>query len=121
MKASGKMAGQNIPETEQKIDLTKPFDPTKLGGAGAGKDAKIEKLKDGTEKVKVGEKTYDATWTTYKVTAKAQMQDVEADLKVWTAKDVPGGMVKMETTSKVGPIEMKMTMELEKTGNTKDK
>lgn len=122
VKASGNVAGQNIPETEQKIDLTKPFDPTKLGGAGAaGKDAKVEKLKDGKEKVKVGDKTYDATWTTYKMKTKAQMQEVEADLKVWTAKDVPGGMVKMETTSKVGPIEMKMTMELEKSGNDKDK
>ena len=121
VEASGNMAGRDIPKSKQKIDLTKPFDPTKgiAGGGGAG--AKVEKVKDGKEKVTVGEKSYEATWTTYKITAQAKQQTVEAQAKVWMAKDVPGGMVKMETTSKVGPIEMKMTMELEKSGNNKDK
>lgn len=120
VKASGKVGPQAVPETEQKIDLTKPFDPTKGAVQGAA-DAKVEKQKDGKETVKVGDKSYEATWTTYKVTAKANNMDVEADVKVWMAKGIPGGLLKMDTTSKFGQFEMKMSMTMDKSGNDKDK
>jgi len=49
-----------IPAQEQKVDLTKPYDPTKVGGGlPAGTEAKVEKLKEGKEKVKVAGKEYD--------------------------------------------------------------
>ena len=110
-----------IPSQEQKIDLTKPFDPTKVGGGGLppGTDAKIEKLKDGKEKIKVAGKEYDATWTEYTVKAKVMNQDVDAKVKAWTAKDVPAGMVKMTMTADIGGQKMEMTMELKETGNKK--
>src|SRR4029078_4600563 len=80
----------DIPAQEQKIDLTKPFDPTKVGGGGppGGGEANIEKGKEGKEKIKVGNKEYDTTWTTYKVKAKANNMEINADVKAWMAKDV---------------------------------
>jgi hypothetical protein len=110
-----------FPEQEEKIDLTKPYDPTKGGGANlpGGGEIKAEKDKDGKEKVKVGGKEYDATWTTYKMKAKVMNQEIEADLKVWMAKDVPTGMVKMTMTADIGGQKMEMTMELKETGNNK--
>jgi hypothetical protein len=125
VKGSGKISfngkDMDIPPTEQKIDLTKPFDPTKVGGGGlpAGTEAKIEKLKDGTEKVKVAGKEYETTWTTYKMKAKAMGQDIDADLKVWMAKDIPMGMAKMEMKAMFAGQEMNMSMELTETGNKK--
>jgi hypothetical protein len=119
VKASGKMGGQDVPESEQKIDLTKPYDPTKAA-TPPGTDAKVEKQKDGKEKVKVGDKTYEATWTTYKMTASAMGQEMSGDFKVWTAKDVPFGMAKMESTMTFAGNEMKMAMEMKESGR-KDK
>ncbi|HUR53354.1 MAG TPA: hypothetical protein VMZ71_04450 [Gemmataceae bacterium] len=119
VEASGKMAGNDIPPTKQTIDLTKPFDPTKMQQLPPGTDAKVEKLKDGKEKLKVGDKSYETTWTTYKVTAKAQGVDIAADTKVWMSKDIPLGMAKMEMNAKVAGMDMVMTMELEKAGNEK--
>ena len=123
VKATGKVKlGDNemeIPAQEQKIDLTKPFDPTKVGSLPGGADAKVEKGKEGKEKVKVGDKSYETTWTTYKVKAKAMGQEIDADVKAWMAKDVPGGMVKMTMTAEVAGQKMEMVMELTETGNKK--
>jgi hypothetical protein len=120
VKATGMINGMPIPEQEQKIDLTKPFDPTKAGGTlPGGGEAKAEKLKEGKEKLKVAGKEYETTWTTYKVTAKAQGMDITADVKAWMSKDIPLGMAKMEMTSNVGGQAMSMTMELTETGNKK--
>lgn len=110
---------KDIPEQTQKIDLTKPFDPTKGGNIPGGGDAKVEKQKEGKEKVKVGDKEYDTVWTTYKVKTKAMGQEIDADMKVWTAKNVPSGMVKMTMTAKVAGQEMEMVMELTETGSKK--
>ena len=109
----------DIPETEQKIDLTKPYDPTKAGAIPGGGEAKVEKLKEGKEKLKVNGKEYDCVWTTYKVKAKAMGQELEADLKAWTAKDVPAGMVKMIMNAEIAGQKMEMVMELTETGNNK--
>ncbi len=118
VKASGKMGGMDIPESEQKVDLTKPFDPTKMASP-PGTDAKMEKGKDGKEKIKVGDKSYEATWTAYKMTAKAMGQEMTGDIKVWTAKDVPFGMAKLESTMTFAGNEMKMAMEMTESGSAK--
>jgi hypothetical protein len=110
----------DIPTQEQKIDLTKPFDPTKVGGGlPGGGEANIEKGKETKEKVKVGGKEYDATATTYKVKAKAMNMEINADVKAWMAKDVPTGLVKMTMNAEVAGQKMEMTMELTETGNKK--
>lgn len=110
----------DIPEQEQKIDLTKPYDPTKIGGGlPAGTDVKVEKGKEGKEKIKVAGKEYDTTWTTYTVKGKAGGQDITAEVKAWTSKDVPMGMIKMEMTADVAKMKMEMTMEMTESGNKK--
>jgi hypothetical protein len=113
---------QEIPPQEQKIDLTKPFDPTKVGGGGGlppGTDVKVEKGKEGKEKIKVGGKEYDCTWTIYKVTGKAGEMALTADVKAWMSKELPLAMVKMEMTADVAKMKMEMTMELTESGNKK--
>jgi hypothetical protein len=112
----------DIPEQTQDIDLTKPFDPTKVGGGGGlppGTDVKVEKGKEGKEKIKVNGKEYDCTWTTYTVKGKAGGQEISADVKAWMSKDMPLGMVKMEMSADVMKMKMEMKMELSESGNKK--
>ncbi|HEY1191210.1 MAG TPA: hypothetical protein VGE74_26480 [Gemmata sp.] len=106
-------------ERTQKVDLTKPFDPTKSGIIPGGGDTKVEKLKEGKEKIKVGGKEYDATWTTYKTKAKALGADVDGDMKVWVAKGVPSGLVKMSIRAKLAGQDMDVLLELTESGNKK--
>jgi hypothetical protein len=118
VEANGQKA--DLPPTEQKIDLTKPFDPTKVGGGlPPGTEAKIEKLKEGKEKLKVAGKEYETTWTTYKLKGKALGQEVDADVKVWMSKDIPMGSARMEMNGKIGGKDIAMTLELTETGSKK--
>jgi hypothetical protein len=113
---------QDIPEQTQTIDLTKPFDPTKVGGGGglpAGVKVDVEKGKEGKEKVKANGKEYDCTWTNYTVKGKANGMDITANVKAWVSKDMPLGMVKMEMSADVASMKMEMTMELTESGNKK--
>ncbi len=123
VKATGKVKvgdkEMDIPAQEQKIDLTKPFDPTKAGNLPGGAEAKVEKGKEGKETIKVGDKKYETTWTTYKVKTKAMGQEIDADVKAWMSKDVTAGLVKMTMTAEFAGQKMEMTMELTETGNKK--
>src|SRR5262249_6976270 len=89
LKSVTEIDGKELPSKrpEQKIDLTKPLDLTS-GDGGLGSGFKWEKLKDGQEKLKVGGKEYDCTWTTYKPIL-ANGTAVEGELKVWLSKDIP--------------------------------
>jgi hypothetical protein len=107
----------DIAEQEEKIDLTKPFDPTKIGNFPPGVMVKFEKLKEGKEKVKANGKEYDCTWTTYNLKGKANGQEFTGSVKAWTSKELPLGMVKVELTADLAKMEM--TMELAETGNKK--
>ena len=111
--------GMDTPFPDQKIDLTKPLDPTRgfaLPGFG---NAKLEKLKDGKEKVKVGKKEYDAEWITYKVKVMTKGVESEGDLKVWVTRDVPVALVKMDLTITLGKNDVKAAMELTEFGSGK--
>jgi uncharacterized protein YpmS len=109
--------GMDFPAQEQKIDLTKPFDPTKAGNLPPGAQAKVEKLKDGTEKIKVAGKEYSTKWETYKLKMTQMGMDFEAEMKVWQTKDLNIPMVKMEMTADVMGNKMEVVMELTETGN----
>jgi hypothetical protein len=116
VKVTASVNGMEAPAQEQTIDLTKPYDPTKVGGL-PGTDATVEKGKDGKEKLTLNKKEYETTWTTYKVKAKVMGAEIDADMKVWSSKDVKMGIVKMEVTANIMKQEMKMTMELAESGN----
>jgi hypothetical protein len=119
IKVGGKVNGMDIPGQEMKIDLTKPYDPTKAA-LPPGTEAKVEKLKDGTEKVKAGGKEYDCKWESYKVKAKTAGQEFEAEAKAWMSKDTPHLLVKMEMTAEVMGMKVEMEMELSEAGSKSD-
>jgi hypothetical protein len=81
-----------------KIDLTKDYDA--IGAANAAdKNIKLEKIAEGKEKLKIGDKEYDTKWTQTKATATYNGVASVSEYKMWFCKDVPlGGLVKMDTT-----------------------
>jgi hypothetical protein len=104
----------DIPAQRQKIHLSKPYDPTSLINLPKSEGVKLEKTGTGTEKVSVGGKEYETTWTTVKLTAKGKDTTLESETKVWISKEVPlFGMVKVEMTSAI----INMTLELTGTGS----
>jgi hypothetical protein len=117
VETTGNVGGMDIPSQKQTIDLTKPFDPAKASQLPAGADVTVEKLKDGTEKLKVGGKEYDTKWETYKMKLKAMGMDLEADMKVWQASTLNIPMVKMEMSADVMGNKMEVAMEMTETGN----
>jgi hypothetical protein len=118
VKVTGKIADNDIPVQEQKIDLTKPFNPGQAGPGGLppGVDLKVEKGKEGKEKIKLAGKEYEANWTEYKVKGKAMGIDIDMDSKVWIAKEVPMGVAKMTMNSSIAGMTVEMTMELAEPG-----
>jgi hypothetical protein len=129
VKVTATFSGMETPPQEHTIDLTKPFDPTRVGALPQGAEAKVEKLKDGKETIRAGKdkegkpRDYECTWTTYKITAKAANQNVDAEVKVWISPDAKLGLVKMELTGKVmnatdaaAAVDTRMTLELTEDG-----
>jgi hypothetical protein len=112
----------DFPEQTLTIDLTRPHDPTNAaaglpGGLPSGAGVTVEKGKEGKEKVKVSGREYDTTRTAYKINAKAGGQDVAGEMTVWTSKEVPLGLVRVEMI--VDAYKLKMTMELTGSGSGK--
>lgn len=114
-----KAAGMEVPPTEQKIDLTQPFDPTKMDGIFAGPDAKLEKRGEGKERMTVAGRAFEATWVTLKFTGKQGGQPFAGDVKAWMSKEVPHGMAKLYTTGELGGQKYSALVELVETGNNK--
>jgi hypothetical protein len=102
IKTSMTLNGAESIPSEEKIDLTKPYDPTKLLGLKEN-EAKIEKVGDEKVKVKVGAKEYDCTLIKLKTKTNAGGKEITSDVKLWTSKDAPlGGMVKLEVLGERG-------------------
>jgi hypothetical protein len=120
LKVTGTVGGMEIPASEQKIDITKAYDPGKNANLPEGTEAKIEKVKDGAEKVKIGDTEYDCKWQSYKMKASVGGMELESEYKVWYPKDFSVPMVKMEMTAEVAGMKMETTMELQEKGNEKD-
>lgn len=112
--------GQELAPVDQKIDLTKPYNPTAAAPLPDLQDAKVEKVKDGTEKIKVAGKEYAATWEAFKVKGKFKDTELDADVKVWQSKDLPLLVVKMEMKANVAGMAIEMQAELSESGNKKD-
>lgn len=99
----------DLPESETKVDLTIPFDPNPTPVPKDKKDdIKVEKVSDGKEKLKIGGKEYECTWTKSKYTAKADGKEIVTESTIWMSKDVPFNMVKMETKFEGGGSKMEL-------------
>ena len=70
--------------------------------------------------MKVAGKEYDCTWETYKIKAKANGMEFEADGKVWQTKDLALLVVKMEMNTEVAGMKIEMAMELSESGSKSD-
>ena len=89
------------PAQKIKVDLTKSYDPV-IAANLKQNNTKIEKLGEGSEKVKAGGKEIDAKWTKQRATTTVNDMKIVSDTKMWFSKDVPvSGMVKMESTTTV--------------------
>jgi hypothetical protein len=119
LKVTGNVNGMEIPAQEQKIDLTKPYDASKAA-LPPGTEVKIEKLKDGKEKIKVAGKEYEAKWELFKVKAKTNDMEIEAEVKVWMAAEFKLLVLKLEMTAEVGGMKMDTQMELTESGSKAD-
>lgn len=111
--------GTDTPFPEWKVDLTKPLDPTRGANLPGLGNAKLEKLKHGKEKVKVGGKEYDAEWMTFKVKVTNKGIEAEGDLKVWVAREVPARLVKLDLAVTSAKNDLKVAMELTEFGSKK--
>src|ERR1017187_3679159 len=96
LQTASTVADKSFPAKEaKKFDLTKPYDPI------AAKTAEFKEGKlitgEGKEKVKIGDKTYDCTWISYKGVVDKKL---EVEGKFWFDKSVPlTGLVKWEVRS----------------------
>lgn len=97
----------DIPESEIKIDLTQPYEANPIP-KDKKDDTKVEQVGEGKEKLKVGGKEYDTTWTKTKVTSKVDGKESVIESTVWISKDVPMAMVKMESKFEGGFSKMEV-------------
>jgi hypothetical protein len=102
--------GKGTPPTqvEQKIDITKPFNP------GTAEDVNFvwERLKEGKGKLTVGNKEYECTWITYKpVVPRDSSLKPEGERTIWISKDLPF-IVKDTLKMRVGTDDISESMQL---------
>lgn len=119
VKTATKISGVESKDTEEKIDLTKPWDPTKSANLPAGAKATSKKLEDGEETVKAAGKEYKCKWETHQVTVEVMGQKMDMKMKVWQSKDFVLNMVKMEMTGDLSGQKMEMKLDLEDSGTKK--
>ena len=112
-----KVNGTELKAQEQKIDLTKPYDPAKSTSLPKESDAKVEKVKEGSEKLKIGGKELHCKWEVYKVKAMVNGEVFEGEMKVWMTKDFPLPLVKLEMQATVADKKLETTMELQDAGS----
>ena len=105
--------------SDSKIDLTKPFDHTKLDGLGSAPDAKLEKVADGKERMVVAGRGVQATWATLKFSGKIQGNPFSGEMKVWMSKDLPHGIAKAQLVGTLAGQKFTTEIELVETGNNK--
>jgi hypothetical protein len=87
------------PTQKLKVDLTKSYDA--ISAANLSRTGtKIEKDGEGAEKIKIGDKEFDAKWTKLKCTTTVNDVTVVSDYKMWFCSEAPlSGLVRMETTT----------------------
>ena len=101
-----KAAGMEMPKQSVTIKFEQKYEPWKQNP-----NATVKELGSGTEKLTLGDKTYDTEWKEFETTANAMGREIKTKSKVWMAKDVPlGGMVKMTSDiAGMGSTTMELT------------
>ena len=103
------MNNMTMPAQETKVPLAAKTETLPAG-------ITTEKIAEGKEDVKVGDKTYACTWIENRTKAKEGDKEMVMVSKVWTSPDVPlDGIVKMENKTE-GDTPSEMTMEMEACG-----
>ena len=93
---------QTAPVQKITVDLSQPYDAISAANMKQ-MGVTMEKVAEGTEKLKVGDKELDTKWTKSKYTSTAGGVTVVSEYKMWFCKDVPvSGLVRMDST--VGTI-----------------
>jgi hypothetical protein len=113
---------QIIPPREQKLDLSKPFDPTKFYfPLPQGAEVQVQKAREGQEKISLRERSFYCTWTEYNIQAKAPGTDLSSVVKVWISQDIPMGVVKMimNATPPNTNQKLEVILELKEMGNVR--
>ena len=89
---------QTAPVQKITVDLSQPYDA--ISGANMKQmGVTMEKVAEGTEKLKIGDKELDTKWTKSKYTTTAGGVTVVSEYKMWVCKDVPvSGLVRMDST-----------------------
>jgi hypothetical protein len=93
---------QTAPVQKITVDLSQPYDAISAANMKQ-MGVTMEKVAEGTEKLKIGDKELDTHWTKSKYTSTAGGVTVVSEYKMWFCKDVSvSGLVRMDST--VGTI-----------------
>jgi hypothetical protein len=98
------------PQQPQKVKIPAKVDKSKGTPGQLPPGVKGEMKDKGTEKVTVAGKAYSCK--VYEFTGESN--GIKTTGKTWTSEEMPGGMVKLESTSNVGGNDAKTTMEVTK-------
>ncbi len=120
LKVTSKVNGQDVPAQEQKIDLTKPFDPAKAGNLPPGIKVTTEKGDAGEETIKVGGKEYKCKWESFKTKADFMGMMADMNMKIWQSKDFNMVIVKTEVTGTFNEQKIDLKTDLEDSGSKKE-
>lgn len=102
--------GKVIPESEFRIDLTRPFNPVLPTGIRPGKETVIELVETGKETIKVSGTDIPAEWRHYRLSTKVKGES-PMQYKVWLRKEMPPILKLVETLEFEG-VQVTTTMEL---------
>jgi|SRR5581483_7853858 len=92
LSTTNKLKDKEFPGKEEKIDLSKPYNPA--AAKGAKEKAKVEKIDEGAEKITVAGKSHACKRTKFKVTTTDQKV---SQVTIWVSPALPlSGMAKLE-------------------------
>lgn len=91
---------RKMPVQVQKAEIMAKVAPTQTQPANA------EKVGEGDEQIELLGKKYSAHWMTYVM----KVGDAKTTSKMWTVKEIPGGMAKMESKTEGAEVNPQMKM-----------
>lgn len=103
VKVDAEKGGKKMPSQEVKIALDKPYDPTYTDNPAG---AVVEKVGEGDDNIKIGDKEHRCHW----VRTKVSLGGATKISTIWTNNELPlGGVVKLEASVGVQKVTLEMT------------